>query len=217
MNKWEVLETIMQEGIIAVIRSETKEKAIKVAEALKKGGIKILEITMTVPGSIDIIKELSEKYKSQDIIIGAGTVLDREMSRLSILSGARFIVSPHLDIEIIKLCNIYKIPVIPGISSVKDIIKALEYGVDIMKLFPGEIMGLQAIKAFKGPIPQADFIPTGGVNLNNLKDWIKAGAVAVGVGSNLTKGQEEENYELIEKTAEEYVKEVKRVKAQMKI
>nr|WP_041591685.1 bifunctional 2-keto-4-hydroxyglutarate aldolase/2-keto-3-deoxy-6-phosphogluconate aldolase [Thermoanaerobacter mathranii] len=217
MNKWEVLETIMQEGIIAVIRSETKEKAIKVAEALKKGGIKILEITMTVPGSIDIIKELSEKYKSQDIIIGAGTVLDRETSRLSILSGARFIVSPHLDIEIIKLCNIYKIPVIPGISSVKDIIKALEYGVDIMKLFPGEIMGLQAIKAFKGPIPQADFIPTGGVNLNNLKDWIKAGAVAVGVGSNLTKGQEEENYELIEKTAEEYVKEVKRVKAQMKI
>ncbi|MFV9568897.1 bifunctional 2-keto-4-hydroxyglutarate aldolase/2-keto-3-deoxy-6-phosphogluconate aldolase [Thermoanaerobacter mathranii] len=217
MNKWEVLETIMQEGIIAVIRSETKEKAIKVAEALKKGGIKILEITMTVPGSIDIIKELSEKYKSQDIIIGAGTVLDRETSRLSILSGARFIVSPHLDIEIIKLCNIYKIPVIPGISSVKDIIKALEYGVDIMKLFPGEIMGPQAIKAFKGPIPQADFIPTGGVNLNNLKDWIKAGAVAVGVGSNLTKGQEEENYELIEKTAEEYVKEVKRVKAQMKI
>jgi len=177
----------------------------------------MLEITMTVPGSIDIIKELSEKYKGQDIVIGAGTVLDRETTRLCILSGARFIVSPHLDIEIIKLCNIYKIPVIPGISSVKDIIKALEYGVDIMKLFPGEIMGLQAIKAFKGPIPQADFIPTGGVNLNNLKDWIKAGAVAVGVGSNLTKGQEEENYELIEKTAEEYVKEVKRVKAQMKI
>lgn len=216
MKKLEILRTIVQESIIAVIRSDTKERAIKIAEALQKGGIKVLEITMTIPDPIDIIKELSERFKGLDVIIGAGTVLDKETARLSILSGARFIVTPHLDVEIVKLCNIYKVLVIPGISSVKDVIKALEYGVDLMKLFPGEIMGPQAIKAFKGPVPQADFIPTGGVNLDNLKDWIKTGAVAVGVGSDLTKGQEKEDYGMIERTARQYVDEIKRIRAEIK-
>ena len=209
MKKIETIKKIVDLGIVAVIRAESKENAIKVIEAVKKGGIKALEITMTVPGAVDIIKELSEVYKNEDVIIGAGTVLDPETARMCILAGAKFIVSPSLNEDTVKLCNKYRIPVMPGVMTVKEAIQALELGADIIKVFPGNAFGPSIISAFKGPLPQGNFMPTGGVNIGNASEWLKAGAVAIGTGGDLTKGAKTGNYELVTETAVKFVEAVK--------
>lgn len=212
MKRLQTIQQMIESGVVAVIRAESKEQGIKIVDAVKKGGIKALEITMTVPGAVDIIKELSEIYKDEDVIIGAGTVLDPETARLCILAGAKYIVSPSLNPETIKLCNRYRIPVMPGIMTVKDAVEALELGVEILKVFPGNAFGPSIISAFKGPLPQGNFMPTGGVSLDNVKDWIKAGAVAVGIGSDLTKGAKTGDYEAVTKTAEAYVEAVRKAR-----
>lgn len=212
MKRIETIQRIIEAGVVAVIRAESKEQGIKVIDAVKKGGIKALEITMTVPGAVDIIKEISDIYKDEDVIIGAGTVLDPETARACILAGARYIVSPCLNIETIKLCNRYRIPIMPGIMTVKEAVEALEYGVEILKVFPGNAYGPSIISSFKGPIPQGNFMPTGGVKLDNIKDWIKAGAVAVGTGSDLTKGAKTGNYELVTETAAKFIEEVRKAR-----
>lgn len=208
MKRMKIIQEISESGVVAVIRAESKEQGLKIVEACKNGGIKALEVTMTVPGAIDIIKELVEAYKDEDVIIGAGTVLDPETARLCILAGAEYIVSPSLNPETVKLCNRYRIPVMPGIMTVKEAIEALELGVEICKVFPGNAFGPSIISAFKGPIPQGNFMPTGGVSLDNVKDWIKAGAVAVGTGGDLTKGAKTGDYELVTETAKKFVEAV---------
>jgi 2-dehydro-3-deoxyphosphogluconate aldolase / (4S)-4-hydroxy-2-oxoglutarate aldolase len=213
MKRIKTIQHIVESGVVAVIRAESKEQGIKIVDAVKKGGIKALEITMTVPGAVDIIKELSEVYKHEDVIIGAGTVLDPETARACILAGARYIVSPSLNPETVKLCNRYRIPIMPGAMTVKEAIEALELGAEIIKIFPGNAFGPSIISAFKGPLPQGNFMPTGGVNLDNIKDWIKAGAVAVGAGSDLTKGANNGDYELVTETAAKFVEEVKKARA----
>lgn len=210
MKKVEVIKKIIDNGIVAVVRADNREKAIKIIDALQNGGIKVIEITMTVPDAIDIIKEFTKKYKESDLVIGAGTVLDSETARLCMLNGAEFIVSPAINIDMIKLCNRYGVPVIPGVMTVKEAIEALEMGVDILKVFPGSAFGPSIIKAFKGPIPQGNFMPTGGVSLENVKEWIEAGAVAIGVGGELTKGVEEDRYDIIAETAAKFVLEIKK-------
>jgi Entner-Doudoroff aldolase len=212
MKRLETIKRIAECGVVAVIRAESKEQGIKIVDAVKKGGIKALEITMTVPGAVDIIKELSEIYKNDDVIIGAGTVLDPETARACILAGAKYIVSPSLNPETIKLCNRYRIPVMPGVMTVKEAVEALELGVEVIKVFPGNAFGPSIISAFKGPLPQANFMPTGGVNLENIKDWVKSGAVAVGTGSDLTKGAKTGDYELVTETAAKFVAEVKKAR-----
>ncbi|AOT71256.1 bifunctional 4-hydroxy-2-oxoglutarate aldolase/2-dehydro-3-deoxy-phosphogluconate aldolase [Geosporobacter ferrireducens] len=213
MKRIETIKKIAESGVVAVIRAESKEEGIKIVEAVKNGGIKALEITMTVPGAVDIIKELSQAYKNEDVIIGAGTVLDPETARACILAGAEYIVSPSLNPETVKLCNRYRVPVMPGIMTVKEAIEALELGAEIVKVFPGSAFGPSIISAFKGPLPQGNFMPTGGVNLDNVKDWIKAGAVAVGTGGDLTKGAKTGNYELVTETAAKFVEEVRKARA----
>jgi 2-dehydro-3-deoxyphosphogluconate aldolase/(4S)-4-hydroxy-2-oxoglutarate aldolase len=213
MKRIETIQKIVESGVVAVIRAESKEQGMKIIEAVKKGGIKALEITMTVPGAVDIIKELSEVYKNEDVIIGAGTVLDPETARACILAGAKYIVSPSLNIETVKLCNRYRIPVMPGIMTVKEAIEALDYGAEIVKVFPGNAFGPSIISAFKGPLPQGNFMPTGGVSLDNVKDWIKAGAIAVGTGGDLTKGAKTGDYDLVTETARKFVEEVKKARA----
>lgn len=213
MKRVETIMKMVDCGVVAVIRAETKEQGVKIVNAVKNGGIKALEITMTVPGAVDIIKEISETFKNDDVIIGAGTVLDPETARACIFAGARYIVSPSLNIDTVKLCNRYRIPVMPGVMTVKEAIEALEYGAEILKLFPGNAFGPSIISAFKGPIPQASFMPTGGVSLENIKDWIRAGAVAVGTGSDLTKGAKTGNYELITETAKKFIDEVKKARS----
>lgn len=212
MKRLETIQKMVECGVVAVIRAESKEQGIKIVDAVKRGGIKALEITMTVPGAIDIIKELSEVYKNEDVIIGAGTVLDPETARACILAGAKYIVSPGFNVETVKLCNRYRIPVMPGIMTVTEALTALEYGVEILKVFPGNAYGPSIISSFKGPLPQANFMPTGGVSLDNIKDWIKAGAVAVGTGSDLTKGAKTGDYELVAETAAKFVEEVKKAR-----
>ncbi|SHJ69720.1 2-keto-3-deoxy-phosphogluconate aldolase [Geosporobacter subterraneus DSM 17957] len=212
MKRIETIKKIVECGVVAVIRAESKEEGMKIVEAVKNGGIKALEITMTVPGAVDIIKELSQAYKDEDVIIGAGTVLDPETARACILAGAEYIVSPSLNPETVKLCNRYRVPVMPGIMTVKEAVEALELGAEIVKVFPGSAFGPSIISAFKGPLPQGNFMPTGGVNLDNVKDWIKAGAVAVGTGGDLTKGAKTGNYELVTETAAKFVEEVKKAR-----
>jgi 2-dehydro-3-deoxyphosphogluconate aldolase/(4S)-4-hydroxy-2-oxoglutarate aldolase len=212
MSKYEVLQKITKSGVVAVIRAESKEQGEKIISAAKNGGIKAIEITMTVPGAVDIIKELAHRYHDEDIIIGAGTVLDPETARICILSGAQYIVSPSLNIETVKLCNRYGIAVIPGVMTVKEAIEALEYGVEILKIFPGNAFDPSIIGAFKGPIPQAEFMPTGGVSIASSSDWIKAGAVAIGTGSELTRGAKTGNFELIEQAARDFVLAVEKAR-----
>jgi 2-dehydro-3-deoxyphosphogluconate aldolase/(4S)-4-hydroxy-2-oxoglutarate aldolase len=213
LKRLETIRRIAESGVVAVIRAESKEQGILITEACKKGGIKALEVTMTVPGAVDIIKELAETYKDEDVIIGAGTVLDPETARLCILAGAQYIVSPSLNPETVKLCNRYRVPVMPGIMTVKEAIEAMELGVEVCKVFPGNAFGPSIISAFKGPIPQGNFMPTGGVSLDNVKDWIKNGAVAVGTGSDLTKGAKTGDYELVTETAKKFVEAVRAARA----
>ncbi len=213
MEKLRILEKIVENGVVAVIRAESKEKAEDLIEAVKNGGIKLIEITMTVPGAVDMINSLSEKYKNEDLIIGAGTVLDPETARACILAGAKYIVSPNVNADTIKLCNRYAVPVMPGIMTVKEAVEALELGVDILKVFPGSAFGPSIIKAFKGPLPQANFMPTGGVSVDNTIDWIKAGAVAVGIGGELTKGAEQGNYDVVTENARKFVEKVKQARS----
>lgn len=209
MKKYEILKSMMDSGVVAVIRAESKEQGLKIIEAVKEGGIKALEITMTVPGAIDIIKELVEIYKNDDVIIGAGTVLDAETARACILAGSKYIVSPCFDEGVVKMCNRYGIPVMPGVMTPKEAVAALELGVDILKVFPGNAFGPSIISAFKGPLPQGNYMPTGGVDLDNVKDWIKNGAVAVGIGGDLTKGAKTGDYAAVTNQAKAYVDAVK--------
>jgi len=213
VKRIETIKRIMECGVVAVIRAESKEQAGRIIDAVTKGGIKALEITMTVPGAIDMIKELSEMYRGKDVIIGAGTVLDPETARACILAGAEFVVSPYFSEETVKLCNRYRVPVMPGIMTVKEAVEALELGAEIIKVFPGNAYGPSIISSFKGPVPQANFMPTGGVSLENIKDWIKAGAAAVGTGSDLTRGAAAGDYELVAETAAAFVEEVRKARA----
>lgn len=215
MKRQEVLKRITDAGVVAVVRGDSKEEALKIVEAVAKGGIKIMELTMTVPNPVDVIKEVAEKYKGTDIVVGAGTVLDSETARACILAGAEFIVSPSLDIDTLKLCNRYKIAVMPGVMTVKDAITAMEYGVDVVKVFPANLYGPSVIKSFKGPLPQGDFMPTGGVTVANIHEWVEAGAVAVGTGGDLTKGAKTGDFELVEKTAKEFVEAYRKAKEKM--
>jgi 2-dehydro-3-deoxyphosphogluconate aldolase/(4S)-4-hydroxy-2-oxoglutarate aldolase len=213
MNKYKVLQDVIDSGVVAVIRAESNEQGIKIIEAVKKGGIKALEITLTVPGAVDIIKELVETYKDEDVIIGAGTVLDSESARACILAGAKYIVSPCFDLETMKLCNRYAVPMMPGIMTPKEAVAALEAGADILKVFPGNLFGPTVIGAFRGPIPQGNFMPTGGVSLDNVDEWIKQGAIAVGVGSDLSRGAKTGDYAAVEAKAKAYVEAVQAARA----
>jgi len=210
MDKLDIIAKLKEEKVVAVVRAESKEQGEKIIDSIVKGGINFIEITMTVPGAVDIIKELSEKYKSNpDVVIGAGTVLDPETARMVILAGAKYVVSPSFNPETVKMCNRYRVPVMPGIMTVKEAVEALELGVDILKVFPGNAFGPSIIKAFKGPLPQACFMPTGGVSVENAHEWIKNGAIAVGTGSNLTAGAKTGDYESITKIARDFVNAVK--------
>jgi len=219
MEKIRRILQITTEGVVAVLRGDSPEEVVRMAEQAIAGGIKVIEVTMTVPFALDAIKQLARQYASGDpaapnyALIGAGTVLDAETARAAILHGAEFVVGPSLNRETIILCNRYRIPVMPGAVTIQDIQQALELGVDIVKLFPGNLFSPDIIKAIKGPLPQANLMPTGGVSLDNLGDWVRAGAVAVGIGSDLTReATATGDYALIGKQAARYVEAFKRAK-----
>ena len=209
MDKETILTKIQNSGIVAVVRADSSEKAERITDALIEGGVAAIELTFTVPKGHKVIEALAAKYTPEEIILGAGTVLDSETARISMLSGANYIVSPYFDAETVKLCNRYRIAVMPGIMSVKEAVTAMEAGADILKVFPGELFGPKIIKALNGPLPHAKMMPTGGVTTENVGEWIKSGAVAVGAGGALTKGAESGDYKNITKTAKEFIKHIK--------
>ena len=212
-SKEQIVSRIKEGGLVAVVRAENSEQAFKITEACIAGGVVAIEITFTVPGAAELIKDLAQKYKSGSIIIGAGTVLDPETARAAILAGAQYIVSPCLNVETVKLCNRYQIPCMPGAMTVKEVVECMEAGADVVKIFPGELFGPAIIKAIKGPLPQAIMMPTGGVSLDNVGEWIKAGAVAVGVGGSLTAGAKKGDYESITTIAQQFGEKIKAARA----
>lgn len=214
--KYETLKRILDCGIIAVVRAKSPEQALKIAEACREGGITSIEITMTVPGAIDVIKQVASTYSKDEILVGAGTVLDAETARAAMLAGAEYIVSPYLNEEVVRISNRYQKICMPGAMSIKEIVEAMEAGADVVKLFPGSLFGPKAIKAIKGPLPQAELIPTGGVSLDNVDEWIKAGAAAVGVGGDLTKEAIQKNdYSIITQKARQFVEKIKKARQKM--
>jgi 2-dehydro-3-deoxyphosphogluconate aldolase/(4S)-4-hydroxy-2-oxoglutarate aldolase len=189
MNKHDVLAKIREVGLIPVIRAESPEAAGRAIDAIRAGGVPILEITMTVPGAVDLIGDVARKY-GKDAVVGAGTVLDPETARACILAGAQFVVSPSLNLETIACCRRYGVAVLPGALTPTEVLAAWQAGADMVKVFPaGALGGPSYIKALKAPLPQIDLVPTGGVSLKTAADFIKAGATALGVGADLVDTQ----------------------------
>lgn len=188
MVKLDVLHQIVGPGLVAVIRAASAEQAARIADACVEGGIQALEVTFTVPNATAAIADLTKRYTSAQVAVGAGTVLDAETARAAILAGARFVVSPSSDAATARLCRRYQVAYLPGAGTATEIIRALEDGADIVKIFPGEVLGPAFVKAVRGPLPHAPLMPTGGVSVETAGQWIGAGCVALGVGSELTKG-----------------------------
>ncbi|HOL16918.1 MAG TPA: bifunctional 2-keto-4-hydroxyglutarate aldolase/2-keto-3-deoxy-6-phosphogluconate aldolase [Bacillota bacterium] len=203
------MQRIIDTGVIAVIRANSSEEALKIAEAVRSGGIDIIEITFTVPGALDVIKDLKRAYPGEEILLGAGTVLDAEAARLALLAGAEFVVSPVFNPEMVRLCNRYQKISMPGCTSITEMVQAMEAGADVIKLFPGSAFGPSIVKAIKGPLPQVVIIPTGGVSLDNVQEWIKNGCIAVGVGGELTKGAAKGDFAAVQEQARLFVEKVK--------
>ena len=211
MRKEQVLTRMKEDCLVAVVRAKNKEQGEKVIDAIVAGGINFIEITMTMDegNPVEFIQFMADKYRNNDkVVIGAGTVLDPETARAVILAGANYVVSPGLNVETIKLCNRYRVPMLPGVMSPTEAITALEAGCDIIKVFPGNVVGPGAISSFKGPLPQGDFMPSGGVDVDNVDKWLKAGACAVGTGSSLTKGAATGDCAAITAKAKEFVEAV---------
>lgn len=209
MEKSKVIQKICDCGVVAIVRAETAELALKIAQACADAGIAAVEVTFTVPGAADVIKKLAETYSSGDILIGAGTILDTETARTAILAGAQYIISPCLNRDVVALCNRYQVPCMPGAMTIKEVVECMEAGADIIKIFPAELFGPAIIKAIKGPLPQARLMPTGGVSLDNVHDWINAGSVAVGIGGNLTAGAKKGDFASITAAGKQFVEKVK--------
>ena len=205
------LERIAESGLVAVVRANSPDEAARIAEACAAGGVGAIEITFTVPGAVRAIEKLAGG-DSAPLLIGAGTVLDAETARVAILAGAQFVVSPALDAETGRLCNRYAIPWIPGAQTLREIIEAMELGADLVKVFPGETLGPEFIRAVKGPLPQAALMPTGGVELDNVAGWIQAGAVAVGAGGSLTRGAKTGDFGSITALARQFTERIRQAR-----
>lgn len=213
LDKEKILSKIFEIGLVAIVRTETKDSAKKIVEACIAGGVVAIELTFTVPGVHETIAELAKTYSPSEILLGAGTVLDPETARIAILSGAQYVVSPYLNVDTVKLCNRYRIPIMPGAMTIKEVAEAMEAGADVVKLFPGELFGPSFIKAIKGPLPQARLMPTGGVGIDNVGEWMKAGCVAVGVGGNLTAGAKTGDYASITTKARQFLEAIARARS----
>ncbi|MFP4977221.1 bifunctional 2-keto-4-hydroxyglutarate aldolase/2-keto-3-deoxy-6-phosphogluconate aldolase [Paenibacillus sp. CN-4] len=211
MKKIKVLQNIADLGVVAVIRADNADDAVKMSEACIEGGLTNIEVTFTTPGADQAIQRLVETYGDR-AVIGAGTVLDPLTARIAILAGAEFVVSPSFEEETAKMCNLYCIPYMPGCMTLGEMKEALKLGVDVLKLFPGSAFGPDFVKAVKGPMPHVNIMPTGGVDLNNIDKWINNGCIAVGIGGNLTAPAKEGRYDKITELAAQYVAKCKEVR-----
>ncbi|TYC49083.1 bifunctional 4-hydroxy-2-oxoglutarate aldolase/2-dehydro-3-deoxy-phosphogluconate aldolase [Weissella muntiaci] len=212
MKRVKILNKVEQAGVIAVVRASSAAMAERIVEALVAGGITGIELTFTVPQADQVIEKLVNQYAGTDVVVGAGTVLDAITARLAIMAGAEFLVSPSFDVETAKIANLYQIPYMAGAMTITEMRSALEYGVDIVKLFPGSEASPAMVKAVKAPMPQLNVMPTGGVNLDNMSEWFDAGVVAVGVGGSLLKPADREDWAGLTRNAQAYIAKYNEIK-----
>ena len=214
-SKAESMKIILDCGMIPVVRAESAEQAMEIAAAIKAGGVPVIEITMTVPGAIEVMREVSRRY-GKEVVLGAGTVLDGETARMAILVGAEFIVAPNLDRGTLEVCSRYSKISVPGALTPTEAILAWQWGADLVKIFPVDMVGgPKYISALRAPLPQILYVPTGGVELENAAAYIKAGAAALGVGSGLVdkKAVAEKRYDLLTEKAKRFIEEIKKARA----
>ena len=203
-SRQEVAQFLEDSKIIAIIRAQEAQSLTEAVTALREGGINCIEVTMTTPGALKLLEEVSGKVEG--VLFGAGTVLDPETARLCILSGAQFLVTPSLNFSVMEMAHRYDIPIIPGALTPTEILSAWEKGADVVKVFPAGSLGPGYIKELKGPFPQIKLCPTGGVNLDNLSTFLKAGASCVGVGGALVKNEfiRDKKWEELKKLAKQF-------------
>lgn len=200
---------LLNNYFFAVIRGKSEKDAIEIAKYSVRGGIKNIEITFSTPNADKVIEELTNYYKrDKQVIIGAGTVMNSDQAELADRAGAKFLVSPHCSEEIAEYAHKHNIEYTPGCATVTEIVKATKMGATIIKLFPSETVGKNFIKAVHGPLPDIKFMPSGGITINNIRDWKEAGACAVGIGGTLTKKVSEEGYQSVSQIARALVEAV---------
>jgi len=217
MTRQRILSSILDIGIVPVVRTTSAESAIQAVEAIYQGGIRAAEITMTVPGAIRALEKVADALGDK-IVLGAGTVLDAETARIAMLAGAEFFVSPGLKLATIEMARRYSKVVVPGALTPTEVLAAWDAGADIVKIFPcGNLGGAKYIKALKAPYPHIEMIPTGGVNLETAGDFLKAGACAVAVGAELVDARavKEGRFEVIVEKARQYLAVVAKARAEM--
>lgn len=213
--KHSVIQNMHKNGLIGIVRDNNEADAMVRARAIMDGGVTILEISMSTPGALNIIETIAKeiKEKNLDVYVGAGTVLDPETARQTILAGASFILAPNFNLEVAKMCNRYSICYMPGVMTFNEIVTAMDAGCDIVKVFPASALGIGFIKAVMGPLPQARCIPVGGVNIDNIEAWFNDGAYAVSLGTALTNPTKGTcDYDEIKANAEAIVAKVKSCK-----
>jgi 2-dehydro-3-deoxyphosphogluconate aldolase / (4S)-4-hydroxy-2-oxoglutarate aldolase len=206
MSKESQLRQVLDCGIVAVVRSPDSQQLVEVARALADGGVSVVEITMTVPNALDVVRQVRHALGDR-LLLGAGTILDAETARAALLAGAEYLVSPTLNLDVIRLCQRYDKLVMPGAFTPTEILAAWEAGADIVKVFPADVVGPAFFKAMRGPLPQIRLMPTGGVDLTTAAAFLKAGACCLGVGGQLVepKAVAERNFDRIRELARQYV------------
>jgi 2-dehydro-3-deoxyphosphogluconate aldolase/(4S)-4-hydroxy-2-oxoglutarate aldolase len=210
LTKTEVLQQLRKIGLVPVLRAESEEQGLALAEAIAAGGVTVLEVTMTVPGAVRLMARLTKERP--DLLIGAGTVLDPETARICMLEGAQFVVSPALNVKTVEICQRYDIAVLPGALTPTEVVTAWQCGADVIKVFPANALGgAKYLKSLKAPLPQIELIPTGGVSLATAHEFLEAGAFALGVGADLvdTKAIAAGQHETITENARKYLEIVK--------
>jgi 2-dehydro-3-deoxyphosphogluconate aldolase/(4S)-4-hydroxy-2-oxoglutarate aldolase len=214
MNHQESVQLIRQTGVIAIMRAKSSDQLLRAADAIREGGVCVIEVTMTTPGALAIIEQAASRY-AQDVLFGAGSVLDSESARAAILAGAQFIVSPSFKTALVEICRRYSIAVMPGAFTPTEVLTAWECGADMVKVFPASFGGPALIKALKAPLPQVELVPLGGVNLETAADFVRAGAAAVGVGSALINQKllEAGDWAALTEQAHRFIEEVARGRA----
>lgn len=208
-----IIQQIESTGVVAIIRAKDSDQLIEVVNALREGGVTCIEVTMTTPNALEVIKE-ARVACGDSAAIGVGTVLDSETARAAILAGAQFVVAPILDLPTVETCKRYGVPVMPGALTPTEIVRAWQAGADFVKVFPTSTLGATYIKDLRGPLPQIRLLPTGGVTLDTVADFIKAGCSAVGVGGALVSSQALKNrdFAAIRTTAVEFLERVKKAR-----
>ncbi len=213
MSKETQLRQVLESGIVAVVRSPDSQQLVEVCRALADGGVTVVEITMTVPGALEVLRQVRQTL-GERLLLGAGTILDPETARAALLAGAEYLVAPTVNLDVIRLCQRYDKLVMPGAFTPTEILTAWEAGADIVKVFPADVLGPVFFKALRGPLPQVRVMPTGGVDLKTAVEFLKAGACCLGIGSQLVEPRAvaERDFDRIRDLARQYVAIVKQTR-----